>query len=1007
MSFFGFEQQNDLENEKRKFLEGGLGGGGGGGGRAPEDVAVYTWGEESYDGLGDALQEGGDELNDETFGLAGPVGKDFDFSGTALPEHGTPAQSAQTRTTPSEQPASQALHKAHTPAQNEPPHSSHLDAVWSNKSPFSVLPRNNGTSRAYDRHGAATPKYSPAVAPAQQSLPTHKPPSLSLGADLHKGVHTLEEIEREMLAAAAAQHYQEQQQQRQRELELEEEQLRLQQTQQQLQQLQLQQQMLDYQQQQQQQQQHAQPSPQGVLQSPSRAHGQRQVAGPTHAAATPPPRMHPHSQSPRFHQQQQQHQIHLLHLQQQQQRQLLDLQEQRERQQRQQLLELQEQLKLEELERRQQQHRLQQQQMHAGVNDLMQSHIIHQRLNSGGISPAFGDRARRVGRQSPAVMTPPIPEVPFGQNMQYLPQNIQMQQRLLAEMAQAEFLSTMQGMGLGDRDSRESREVQEILRVEAMRKIMEAERMEEKSKRKLDKIAHMSRYNDLMTQSDKDFITRIQVSQLVTQDPYADDFYAQVYGAILRSRMGLPTSEDRVLKFGSGGGVGLGLGQKVPGRRQSAMQRMEAQVERIVNNARLREKEKTSLNNLQGALGRTAGRSYKAAPRQLLQVDSTNVSTSPTVSHAHAAHISKVDSENAHEQGEGAAREAAKIGREALGNASNSTGLVRKDPLTHREVLVKLEQLYDLVLDLEQRRRDQPPPEEVEEFEQWTQECSTLIDELFEKLMVSVPLETSNPHPFISLITPIKGKKLLTRVARLLDNNRMQIILTLIVACFSQLDVVVNAAKLDTLEESREIADLEAQTQAFVGSVVQSILPVIAKAQMRLVTGLLGLLLESNNAVTIALTRPGIALLTLFLSRAEVILQSANSGSDVADVPSPDELQSWSMLYNHLFDLLRPQLPALFPSVRLGALAGVNFTSVPNADVIDQPVWQFFASLACSANDAQQSALVSGLRDVVLETVTTATKGVGVDSEERRRLRLANVNLFLHALGLDSSQIAV
>ena len=68
MSFFGFEQQNDLENEKRKFLEGGLSG-------AQEDVAVYTWGEDSYDGLGDALQEGGDELNDETFGLSGPVGE--------------------------------------------------------------------------------------------------------------------------------------------------------------------------------------------------------------------------------------------------------------------------------------------------------------------------------------------------------------------------------------------------------------------------------------------------------------------------------------------------------------------------------------------------------------------------------------------------------------------------------------------------------------------------------------------------------------------------------------------------------------------------------------------------------------------------------------------------------------------------------------------------------------------------------------------------------------------
>ena len=95
-----------------------------------------------------------------------------------------------------------------------------------------------------------------------------------------------------------------------------------------------------------------------------------------------------------------------------------------------------------------------------------------------------------------------------------------------------------------------------------------------------------------MTQSDKDFITRIQVSQLVTQDPYADDFYAQVYGAILRSRLGLQSQDERVLKFGSGGGIGLGLASKGGGRRPSAMQWMEQQVEHIVSNARKREEEK-------------------------------------------------------------------------------------------------------------------------------------------------------------------------------------------------------------------------------------------------------------------------------------------------------------------------------------------------------------------------------------------------------------------------------
>lgn len=98
------------------------------------------------------------------------------------------------------------------------------------------------------------------------------------------------------------------------------------------------------------------------------------------------------------------------------------------------------------------------------------------------------------------------------------------------------------------------------------------------------------------------------------------------------------------------------------------------------------------------------------------------------------------------------------MGREALATATE--GLVRRDPLTHREALVILEQLYDLVLEVEQRRRDQPPPEEVEEFEEWcvatacrrdealtmnrrrSRQCELLIDQIFNKLMVSVPLET-------------------------------------------------------------------------------------------------------------------------------------------------------------------------------------------------------------------------------------------------------------------------
>jgi DNA topoisomerase 2-associated protein PAT1 len=79
--------------------------------------------------------------------------------------------------------------------------------------------------------------------------------------------------------------------------------------------------------------------------------------------------------------------------------------------------------------------------------------------------------------------------------------------------------------------------------------------------------------------------------------------------------------------------------------------------------------------------------------------------------------------------------------------------------------------------------------------------------------------------------------------------------LTLLVACFSQMDIVIHARILDAPEESILQQDLERQTQAFLGSVVQSILPVVAKAGLRLVSGLLGLLMERSDLVYVTQTR--------------------------------------------------------------------------------------------------------------------------------------------------------
>lgn len=187
-----------------------------------------------------------------------------------------------------------------------------------------------------------------------------------------------------------------------------------------------------------------------------------------HHHQTPPPRMLPGaSQSPRFHEHQ---------------RQILLLQQQQELQQQQRLLELQEQLRLEELER--QIERQQVAQMHLQKNHSP-NHISHRGQPPG---PTMTElqlaHTLHQRSESPAARRSPF-SLPLQENMQYVSQNTQLQQRLLSEMAQVEFMRDMQGTS--------TQAEQESLRMEAMKKIVEAEKMEEKRRRKAMKIAHMVR----------------------------------------------------------------------------------------------------------------------------------------------------------------------------------------------------------------------------------------------------------------------------------------------------------------------------------------------------------------------------------------------------------------------------------------------------------------------------------------------------------------------------------
>lgn len=275
---------------------------------------------------------------------------------------------------------------------------------------------------------------------------------------------TLHEIEEEMLLMAAAQAKQREREAEEQHRQQQQQFLLLRHQQQELQRQEEERQLLELQQLQQQKEQerlYEQQQYQRLLQFQQQQQHQQQ--------RTPPPRMLPVAQSPRFLEHQRQ-QASLL-LQQERQRQLLlqeqerqqQLQERRERQIRQ-LLEQ------EELQRRMAQATLEER-LHWQQQEAQALAAEHQHRSFNTPSPAR--HVQQQGRVLPGSLGRDSPNP----NQQ----NIQLQQRLLAELAQSEF-PQIPGRQPAS---------QEQLRAEAMRRIMETEREEEKRRRKAHKIASM------------------------------------------------------------------------------------------------------------------------------------------------------------------------------------------------------------------------------------------------------------------------------------------------------------------------------------------------------------------------------------------------------------------------------------------------------------------------------------------------------------------------------------
>lgn len=124
-------------------------------------------------------------------------------------------------------------------------------------------------------------------------------------------------------------------------------------------------------------------------------------------------------------------------------------------------------------------------------------------------------------------------------------------------------------------------------------------------------------------------------------------------------------------------------------------------------------------------------------------------------------------------------------------------------------------------------------------------------------------MRASVPHPFVSILSVLKGKRLLPRAIRHLSAEQTLTLLTLLVATFDTLDVVVDAPLLDQLDttgsleaKQRRLA-VETKTEALLNAVIAPIMQVVGSSPLRMVTGMLGLLLDRNSLNSVIRSKVG------------------------------------------------------------------------------------------------------------------------------------------------------
>lgn len=388
------------------------------------------------------------------------------------------------------------------------------------------------------------------------------------------------------------------------------------------------------------------------------------------------------------------------------------------------------------------------------------------------------------------------------------------------------------------------------------------------------KIFTLSKDNGLMTPQDKSFVTRIQLQQLVsatgnpnehgTDEALREDFYYQVLSHIRGSSRQHPSQPlnnfAQTYLFQTGSRMNSRRFLNRERGAENHMQRMEQQVQRAVEAAKNRPKNKQLV--IEGSLGKISFSNAKT-PKPLLNIkreeNGGNAAGGSDISHRPGS---------AHKQ--------------------SPTGTGNNRVVDRKSVLNSIENVYMTLMQLEDHGRKMPPPvsdpndiELMQRQVEWSETAQHLSAQLWRELKVHEPIGEFPVHPFIAILSIPKGKKAIPRVFQHLSHELRATVLTMIVVHLDQLDIVRQAQVNNDVQLN---AALRESIDLFMRTVMNTLFGFMNELPLDLVTGVLGLITNLKVDI-IAKSRVGTSVLTMILSRAEILKQGGAG--------TPQQWQTW------------------------------------------------------------------------------------------------------------------